>query len=465
MKLIRFALVLSSLLFAPLSALAQPNIILIMTDDQEIQSMEYMPKTKALLADKGITFTNSFVHFSQCCPSRANWLSGQYSHNNGVLGNTPMFGGGYQAWKPTEGNSLPVWLHTAGYHTGLTGKYLNYYENEANHVPPGWTWWRGLKSRPDYYGWTVYAPNYPGSFFTPPVTSSYYLTDDQKTRAVNFVTTNPTPQFLWVSLYGPHAASPGTPIPAPRHDGTFDNLIMKRNPSFNTGHMTGKHPIVASYPVRTPAQVAAVETYWRRYIETLQSVDDLVESVVNGLASAGRLNNTYIIFTSDNGYMMGDHRWMGKVLPYERSIRVPLIIRGPGIPEGQTRDQLVTNVDVVATIVDLASATPLRVLDGRSLVPLFSGAPYAWRSAVSLTGIYDPGQLYETNLTRWNAVRTMTRKYIRASDGHEELYDIEADPWERFSVVNDPYYANDLNVLRGLETTLKSCSGSSCWVP
>lgn len=461
----RLFLTLMVVLFASIlqvKAQTSPNIVLIMTDDQEFRSMAYMPKTKALLADKGITFTNSFVHFSQCCPSRASWLSGQYTHNNGVLGNSPLYDGGYGAWKPTEGNSLPVWLQNAGYTTGLAGKYLNNYDLETNHVPPGWSWWRGYKSPPNYYNWTIYAPNYPGGFFTAGSTPGSYSTDDLKSRALNFVTVQPHPHFLWVSLWAPHTTG-SAPIPSVTYANTM-NVPLIKTPAFNSDHMTGKHPRIAAYPVRDANGIASVQTYWNRYLETLQSVDDLVEAVVNKLTELGTIDNTYIIFTSDNGYMMGEYKWMGKVLPYERSIRVPLIIRGPGIPEGQTRPQLVSNVDVSATIVDLASANPLRVLDGRSLRPLFSGTPYAWRTALPLAGLYDPQLQYGTEKTRWRGVRTTTMKYIIASDGFEELYDLRADPYERFSVVNDPYYANALTDLRAKEVLLRNCIGNNCWI-
>lgn len=463
---------LRAILFAALALLAaaapaagqRPNILVIMTDDQDYDSLAYMPKTQALLADKGVTFTNSFVQFPQCCPSRATWFSGQYAHNHGVLGNTVSWSGSYAAWKPSEANSLPVWLKAAGYRTAFLGKMFNGYELETYHVPPGWDWWRGL-ALVNYYDWKIYGAS--GTIDAFGSAPEDYLTDNQSRRTTNFMRTyaHNTPWFHFTSLFAPHIRSTGPAQPAPRHEGMFAALPMPKTPAFNSAHTTGKHPIVQSFPVLNEAAAAATEVFWRRQIETLQAVDDLVEAAVNQLAALGQLDNTYIVFTSDNGFLFGDwKRPTSKALPYERSIRVPLIIRGPGIPEGIERGEMVNQADIVATIVAWSGAFPGRVLDGRSLVPLFTEEPAAWRSALLFTGMYDPQQVYDHAFTRWNAVRTRNRKYIRASDGHEELYDLEADPWERFSVAADPFYAGDLAALRALEASLKSCAGATCWV-
>lgn len=435
-----------------------PNIVVIMTDDQDVQSLQYMPKTKALLADKGVTFTNSFVQFSQCCPSRSTWLSGQMAHNHGVLGNSVDWHGAYPYWKPQEANSLPVWLKNAGYYTGFMGKVMNDFNREPYHVPPGWSWFRGMKKE-GYYDWIVYG------VYNDLVPQTEYSTDNFATRTKNFVTVRPEPFALFVWPYAPHIDGSGRAVPAVRHAGMYSNAAMPRSPAFNSQHTTGKHPIVQAFPQLTPAEVTETELGWRAYIETLQAVDDLVEKTVNELIANGRISNTYIIFTADNGYLHGDWKRRGKALPYERSVRVPLIIRGPGLPQGVTSNALVTNVDLVATITAISGTVPLRVLDGKNILPLFGPNPPAWRSAFMMTGMFDPAQVYDSGHTRWNAVRTKTRKYIRASDGHEELYDLQADTWERFSVVNDPYYAGDLTTLRALEADLRDCIGNDCWVP
>lgn len=438
----------------------KPNIVVIMTDDQDTQSLAYMPKTKALLADKGVTFSNSFVQFPQCCPSRSTWLSGQFAHNHHVLGNSTSWGGAYPAWKVQESNSLPVWMQNAGYTTGFFGKVMNAFNAEPYHVPPGWTVFRAMKTT-GYYNWTIYKAN--GTIGTLGATAADYSTDNYLPRAQGYVTAHPEPFLNMSWLFAPHIDGSGEAVPAPRHVGAFATEPMPMSPAFNSTHTTGKHPLVQGFPAMTPTEVATMQESWRRYIETLQSVDDYVEGIVTSLETSGRIGNTYIIFTSDNGSLWGDWKRPGKALPYERSIKVPLIIRGPGVPEGITRSELVTNADVAATLVDLADALPGRTLDGRSMVPLLSTAPVAWRTAQLLTGMYDPQQAYDTNYIRWNAVRTRTRKYIRSSDGHEELYDLTADPWEHFNVMTDPYYAGDVVALRALEYDLRTCAGITCW--
>lgn len=445
---------------APTQAQQRPNIVVIMTDDQEPDSLAYMPKTRALLAEKGVSFANSFVQFPQCCPTRSTWLSGQFAHNHGVLGNSVPWNGAYQTWKPQEANSLPVWMQAAGYTTGFAGKVMNGYDAEAYHIPPGWTWWRGMRTT-GYYNWSIYQAN--GTIGQLGKAEADYSTDNLAWRSADFVGNHPQPFLHFAWLFAPHIAADGFATPAPRHDGMFATEPMPKTPAFNAGHTTGKHPIVAVFPGMDAAKVAETEKRWRRYIESLQAVDDFVETVVGALETSGRMANTYVIFTSDNGILHGDWKRQGKVLPYERSIRVPLVVRGPGVPEGVIRREIVTDVDLAATIVALSGATPGRTLDGRSIAPLLSTAPTPWRSAVLLTGMYDPNQTYESAFTRWNAVRTANRKYIRASDGHEELYDLEADPWERFSVVDDMFYAADLLALRALETSLKTCAGAACW--
>ena len=191
-------------------------------------------------------------------------------------------------------------------------------------------------------------------------------------------------------------------------------------------------------------------------------MDDLVAAVVGALKETGKLDNTVVIYTSDNGFLFGDHRLVGKTAAYEGSIKVPLLMRGPGIPEDQTRDQLVNNLDVTATIVDLAGAKPGVPLDGKSLVPLFADADAPWRGALL---IESPVTRFDKKTNRYAGVRTATKKYVRYEGGFEELFDLTADAYELKNVVHDPAYASDLSALRGAYDTLKPCAGTSCFVP
>jgi arylsulfatase A-like enzyme len=207
---------------------------------------------------------------------------------------------------------------------------------------------------------------------------------------------------------------------------------------------------------------ADFEKCYRAELQSLQSVDDLVVSTVDALQSSGKLDDTVIIYTSDNGFLFGQHGSMGKSAPYEEAIRVPLVMRGPGIPANQTRSQLVNNLDLVATIVELAGASPRVVLDGRSLKPLFADVNAPWRSAIAFES---PSAHFMSPSGRYTGVRTVTRKYIKFENGKEKLYDLAADPHESKSRAGRKSYAGDLGELRSLNDKLRSCAGETCWVP
>ena len=191
-------------------------------------------------------------------------------------------------------------------------------------------------------------------------------------------------------------------------------------------------------------------------------IDDLVASVVDALKETGTLDDTVIIYTSDNGFLYGEHRLIGKSAAYEESIKVPLLMRGPGIPKNETRSELVNNLDVVATIAELAGATPRLVVDGRSLTTLLANADAPWRSAILLQS---PVSHVQKPRARFTGVRTATRKYVKYDTGFEELFDLEADPKEIHNEVANPTYAGDLTMLRGLDDRLKTCVGLNCFVP
>jgi arylsulfatase A-like enzyme len=253
--------------------------------------------------------------------------------------------------------------------------------------------------------------------------------------------------------------------------------------------MTDKPPWARRLPDLGPNAKQRFEDVYRSRLQALQAVDDLVEAIVNALLETGKIDNTYIIYTSDNGFSYGEHRMEGKVNPYEGSMRVPLVIRGPGIPHDQTRNQLVNNLDVVATIEQIASATPGLVPDGKSLTPLFADPDATWRSAILIEGGHE--QTHEKSAAgseeswlpwlkqvlagTWSksraspklffGVRTPTRKYVQYGDGFEELYDLGADPFELENKADDAAYADDRDALRKIYVKLKTCVGNDCWVP
>ena len=463
---------------------AAPNIVVIMTDDQDdTGSIAYMPKLRALVGEQGLTFKNSFVDLPLCAPSRASFFTGQAAHNTGIKANNPLDDGGWESFKDKEANALPVWLKQAGYTTALFGKYINRYGqqstwgawlawagnlinvelkgptvgNPRDWVPPGWDLWFAFTgSRARYFD---YAVNENGTILYFDHSPSDYSTDVVKDRAVRFIRDQAgksTPFFAYIATKAVHSQG-ARAIPAPQYANAFEEVGLPMGPNFNEKDVTRK--ALKANPIHGESQTQLTKDY-RAMLQALQSVDDLVAAVVEALKEAGKLDDTVIIYTSDNGYMFGEHRLIGKSAAYEESIKVPLLISGPGIPKNEIRNQLVTNLDLTATIVDLAHARPGTILDGRSLVPLFAKAP--WRSAILLQS---PINRFQLPHNRFTAVRTVTRKYVKYDSGFEELFDLKADPYELSNEIANPSYAGDLAALREMDDKLKTCAGASCFVP
>ena len=465
------------------------DVVLIMTDDQTVESMRVMPRTRRLLGDQGTTFARNFVSYPLCCPSRATLLTGQYAHNSGVLGNRPPQGG-YQKLRPTAGRTLPVWLSRAGYDTVHIGKYLNGYgaATPAAEVPPGWTEWHGSVDPFTYRMWG-YRLNEGGvvrQYGRPRVENpALYQTDVYRDKAVAAIRRrahNGRPLYLSVAFLAPHAESAAgrqaAPVrSAPRHRGTFANEPVPRPPSYDEADVTDKPAVLGqAYGRLTPQQQARIDLSYRSRIESLLAVDEAVGAIVDALRDTGRLNRTLIIFTSDNGFFHGEHRIPnGKYLVYEPSVGVPLILRGPGIPKGRTSRELVANVDLAPTILDVADARPRgRALDGRSLLP-FARRPgrRSDRPILLETGqTTDSGDLDQDGgpgvarpgrpIPTYRAVRTDRFKYVEYSTGERELYDLARDPDELQSLHADPAYARTLAALRRELLRLRRCTGSVC---
>ena len=319
----------------------RPNIVVLETDDQTLAELEVMPNTRRVIGDEGVTFDNHFVSFSLCCPSRATFLTGQYSHNNDVRGNRPPEGG-YE--KLDGANTLPVWLQQAGYYTAHLGKYLNGYgQRDPREIPPGWNEWRGSVDPSTYrfYGYTL---NEGGTLTTycAGAEPACYQTDVYRDKANEIIrrrAAHPQPFFLWVAFLANHSGGPrenddppnlATPLPAPRHKDRFATTPMPLPPSFNEADVSDKPRAIQSRPLLLPRRIAAIQENWRQRRETLLAVDEAVASIVETLRATRELDRTLILFTSDNGFFHGEHRVaLGKVLAYEPSIRVPLLTAAP----------------------------------------------------------------------------------------------------------------------------------------
>jgi N-acetylglucosamine-6-sulfatase len=460
------------------------NVVVLMTDDQTAESLRVMPRTRALLGDRGTTFTRTFASYPLCCPSRATYLTGQYAHNHGVLGNRPPTGG-YRALTD-RANTLPGWLRREGYDTIHIGKYLNGYgRDEGATVPPGWSDWHGSVDPSTYLMWG-YRLNENGTirqYGRPNVENPrLYQTDVYRDKAIEAIRSRAggdTPFLLSVAFLAPHSEARGqqraqSVRSAPRHRGTFADEPIARAPSFDEADVSDKPAFLrGAYARLRPGQVARIDANERSRLESLLAVDEAVEAIVGALRDAGELDQTLILFTADNGFFAGEHRIRsGKYLVYEPSVRLPMLVRGPGIPAGRTSDELVANVDLAATIVDAADADAGRRLDGRSLLPFARRPSRETDRALLLETAQtaDNGDLDQDGgplgrgrgIPTYRAVRTDRYKYVEYSTGDRELYDLRGDPDELVSVHADPRYARTLAALQRELKRLRRCRGEAC---
>jgi len=432
-----------------------------MTDDQTVDDLRVMPQTRALLADPGTTFENSFVSYPLCCPSRSTFLTGQYAHNHGVVANAGP--DGYP--RLDETNTLAVWLQNSGYFTALVGKYMNGYGEEGSSaVPPGWSRWFALMGPSTYrfYDYTVSEDGVPVSYGSE---EADYQTDVIAAEAERILRSRvgaKEPFFLAVTPVAPHLETRGgatvPPRPAPRHQGAFANEPLPSKPSFNEANVADKPAHVRKRPRLGKSGVEDIVETYRARLASLLAVDDLVGRLVGALTETGEIHDTVIVFTSDNGFFLGEHRLpKGKFLPYEESIRVPLIFRGGGFPAGHTASQLVSNVDLAPTLLELAHATPRRVLDGRSLAR-FPLEPDQGRDRALLI----EGARLNSSSPAYSAVRDERWLYVEYDQGGRELYDLKRDPYQLKSRHNERAQAGVRASLAARLARLRDCSGEEC---
>jgi N-acetylglucosamine-6-sulfatase len=441
-----------------------PNIVLILADDMRYDDLKYMPKTRSLLADRGMSFHDAFVSNAVCCPSRATIMRGQYSHNNGVWSNSrsdspSTTSGGWHAYKQSgdEQDNVATRLHDAGYATGLFGKYLNGYHGSA--VPAGWTDWFGVVSghdefydvEPQYFDYDV---NDNGTMRHFGDSSRDYSTDVLSRQAKRFIGQSATqgkPFFAYVAPIAPH--TPDTPAPRDLH--AYHGEKAPRPPSFNEADVSDKPPWMRSHPLLDSHKVKKIDLMQRKRAETLQALDDLVGGVVNKLDHAGVMDNTYVFFTSDNGWHQGEHRVShGKRRPYEEDVHMPLLVRGPGIAAGSTTNKLALNTDYLPTFSDLAGTQTPSYVDGRSLRPVLEGSATTWRSAVLLEAAANHRR------PPYAGIRTSNgRKYVEYKGGARELYELGADPYE---LTNKYVAALPPNALVERLRALQTCAADTC---
>ena len=450
-----------------------PNIVVILTDDQTLESMRVMPQVQRLLADKGTTFSNAFVTVPLCCPSRATLLTGQYSHNHGVRDNAPP-NGGYTALDHT--NTLATWLRDGGYATAHIGKYMNCYGSTdpdcgtgGPDVPPGWDDWFGLPdSGISYFDFDVFDNGTLRHFGPSP---AVYSTDVLARRAVADVrrfAERPQPFFVNIWPRAPHRGlgptAPNGSSPAPSRDyaGTMADEALPASPSYGEADLSDKPTYVRNWFAARwgENELPGITAAYRATLEALQSVDDLVADVVGALREAGELDNTVIVFSSDNGLMFGEHRMKHrKVVPYEESIHVPLIVRGPGFPAGTIARQVVANIDIAPTLVSMSGVTAGRTMDGRSLLPIAQSPAVAADRAVM---VEDWPTGTSPMVPHYEGIRTPGWVYLEYDTGERELYDLNADPYQLTSLHADPGAARDMARLAEGLAHLRRCEGPTC---
>ncbi|MGH2986702.1 MAG: sulfatase family protein [Solirubrobacterales bacterium] len=406
-----------------------PNIVVVMTDDQALDTMGAMPLTRRLIGERGTTFERAFVSFPLCCPSRATFLTGQYAHNHGVRNNGGPRGG-YR--RLDREHTLPVWLSRAGYRTGFVGKFLNGYgEGEAvREVPPGWSDWYGLpgKNKQRAFDFDLNENGELVHYGGESGDSDPYKTDVLADKAAQFVrraAPNRRPFFLWVATNGPHKDSglpddaERNPEPAPRDRGKFEHRRAPRRTAVDEGDVSDKPRDVRKQPRLDRASRERLDREYVSQLESLASIDRLVGRLVRRLRAAGELDRTLFVFTTDNGYLRGQHRLEGKSRPYDEAIRVPLLVRGPGFPAGERDRRLVVNVDLAATILDAADGDADVTLDGHSLRP-GADRSHGPRAEV-LIEVFERKQAF-------TGLRTRRYTYAEYENGDRELYDLRRDP-------------------------------------
>jgi N-acetylglucosamine-6-sulfatase len=500
----------------------RPNILVVMTDDQSAADLAKMPNVRRLLARQGTSFSNAVDSFPLCCPSRATFITGQYAHNHKVVGNFYPYG-----WYGMKGrsNTLPAWLQKVGYRTALVGKWLNGYGALDAHgeVPHGFDIWRGLLdvSAYDYFnfvmnrdgklktwGDAVFArglvkfakieviPNPEGLqgvlaklkevFGDAPYT--YWGTHKAKDYSPD-VTGKVTEQlvaaqrnakrpfFIWWAPAAPHREDVATtlmgrpgrdPRPAPRYSKKGSGFKLPRPRSFNEADFSDKSPHMQDHaPLLSDKQIAQLQLDYEGRIGSLLAVDDHVKRLMRILKATHQEKNTLVAFVSDNGWMQGEHRIPGdKFLPYEESLRVPFILRGPGVPAGRTIRGQVSNIDFAATLLDVARARPGRTLDGVSLMPAVRKHRQRPNRIVEIEA---PRPLFEQDVpvNAWDrpykGVRTDRYTYVVFTEsGGVELYDRKKDPSQLRNVAADPAYAKVKAHLAAKLAKLDRCRGRTC---
>jgi len=391
----------------------RPNFLIILTDDQRYDTMKYMPNTQRLIFDQGVTFSNGYITTPFCCPSRASILTGLYAHNHYVFNNNDKL------WLST----IVEDLNRNGYYTGLVGKYLNSWDGSTR---PEFDYWVS------FFGGTV--PNY----YDPELNvngewdkhTGYmtYLFEDYVRDYLDRATGQGKPFFLLFAPNAPHA--PHTPLKEDK--GLLQDLEPYRPISYNEKDVSDKPSSISNKPLIDEDGATSIDNTRRRQLLTLISLDRSIGAIMEKLAETGELDNTVVIFLSDNGKHWGEHRMDTKSTAYEEAVKVPFALRYPAlVPSPYIEEKIVANIDIAPTIYELSMTRMPEVIDGLSLVNLLNQNG-GWRTNLLLEAWPDRGP--------WVSVHTERYVYIETENDLSEFYDLKEDPFEMENAINDPEY-------------------------
>lgn len=436
---------------------ARPNIIVVMTDDQPFHTMAYMPTVMTELVPNGINFTNAFATTPLCCPSRVSILTGEYAHNHQVLTNRMPMGG---APKFDDASTIATWMNDAGYRTAYVGKYLNDYDElqPLGYVPPGWDDWEAFLGRNagenedagslQYYSNFTMSEN--GVIVEYHGRKENFSADVVTKKSVDFINqARNEPFFLFVGYYNPHSPY----LSAPRHEETFRagsgwDWFPYRPPNFNEEDIRDKPAYLEDI---TPLSDGEVDTAHKQILRSILSVDDGIASILNALNKTGLSEKTIVVFFSDNGATLGDHRFgVSKNCVYEACVKIPFVVYAPAFFAARSDDHLVANIDLAPTFIDLAGGDIPQTVDGLSLVPLLKNESAAWRDDL-LIEHWPAEEGVGSIIPEFYAVRTMEWKYVEYVTGEKELYDLVNDPYELNNLAGKAQYAD---IQAELETRL-----------
>jgi N-acetylglucosamine-6-sulfatase len=459
-----------------------PNVVVFMLDDANVEDIEYMPQVQARLVAQGVTFARNYSPNQLCCPARVTALTGDYSHNTGVVDNMAPLGG---VTAFDDSSDIATWLDR-DYRTAFVGKYLNQYGHQRGgftYVPPGWDYWKVPPARFVY--------NYMGQHLNSNGTmkdfSGIYSTTLYGNQSRTFLRSgNPRPFFLFTSFVAPHNGPPhepddphmGTPYVQPKYQNTYDGPALPSDPSFNEADISDKRKSFQDRPRLSRRRLHEIPEVLAQRREALRSVDDQIAAIMDKVTAIGEAADTYYILVSDNGFFQGQHRIaLGKGRPFEADARVPLIIAGPGLRAGSVVKRVSGLQDIAPTVLAMTnewgSQGRFRI-DGMSLLRLAHGRPSS-RAQLLESAVTDhvPDRLTDQigiegsrTTIAWAARTIITSHgwkysaYPRA--GEVELYNLNTDPFEEQNLGRDPQYHAIRTSLAARLSTLKACKGRGC---